>query len=66
MYFEQIRIRGFNFEAQNDKKLVYRTFGFIKSLTKEKKIAIVIVSNATHVTLGKVPGARFLCVKENL
>ena len=45
-YFEQIRLRGFNFEAQKEKKLVCTTFGFFNRLTKEEKKAAEIVSNA--------------------
>ena len=57
-YFEQIRLRGFNFEAQKEKKLVYTTFGFFDSPTKEEKKQRVL-SNASHITLRKVSGARF-------
>ena len=61
-YFKQIRLRGFR-SSKREKTFIYNLW-FFNSLTKEEKKAVAIVSNAFHITLRKVPGARVFLLQK--
>ena len=58
-YFEQIRRRGFKQEKHKERKLVYTTSEYFKTLTPEEKKAVALVAKGNNLTIGGVPGARF-------
>ena len=58
-YFEQIKLRGINFEDHKDKKHVHTAFVFFNRLSEEEKKPVVMISGALHITLRIRPGARF-------
>ena len=58
-YFEQIRRRGFKQEKRKERKLVYTTCEYFKTLTPEEKKAVALVAKGNKLTIRAVPGARF-------
>ena len=58
-YFEQIRRRGFKQEKHKERKLVYTTSEYFKTLTPEEKKAVALVAKGNKLTIRAVPGARF-------
>ena len=58
--FEQIKVREFNFEQKKERKLVCTTKNYFKTLSPAEKKAMVMISDASHIALRKVVGARFL------
>ena len=64
-YFEQIRSRGFNQETCEERKLVYTTSEYFKTLTPEEKKAAVLVAKGNRLTIRVVPDTRFF-VKEEI
>ena len=62
-YFEQIRRRGFKQEKRRERKLVYTTSEYFKTLTPEEKGAVALVAKGYKLTIRAVPGARFFVPK---
>ena len=58
-YFEQIRRRGFKQEKRKERKLVYTTSEYFKTLTPEEKKAVALVAKGNKLTIRAVPGTRF-------
>ena len=54
-YFEQIRRRGF----KKERKLVYTTYEYFKTLTAEEEKAVALVVKGNKLMVRAVPGARF-------
>ena len=62
-YFEQIRRRGFKQENHKERKLVYTTSKYFKTLTPEEKKAVALVAKDNRLTIRVVPGIRFFVPK---
>ena len=62
-YFEQIRRRGFKQENYKERKLVYTTSKYFKTLTPEEKKAVALVAKDNRLTIRVVPGIRFFVPK---
>ena len=58
-YFEQIRRRGFQQEKHKERKLVYKTSEYFKTLTPEEKKAVALVAKGNKLTIGAVSGTTF-------
>ena len=58
-YFEQIRRRGFKKEKHKERKLVYTTYEYFKTLTAEEEKAVALVVKGNKLMVRAVPGARF-------
>ena len=58
-YFEQIRRRGFKHEKRKERKLVYTTHEYSKTLTPEEKKAVALVAKGNRLTIRAVPGTRY-------
>ena len=58
-YFKQIRRRGFKQEKRKERKLVYTTYEYFKTLTTEKRKAVALVAKGNKLIMRAVPGARY-------
>ena len=58
-YFEQIKRRGFKQEKLKERKLVYTTYEYFKTLTTEEKKAVALVAKGNKLMMRSAPGARF-------
>ena len=58
-YFEQIRRRGFKKEKHKERKLVYTTYEYFKTLTAEEEKTVALVVKGNKLMVRAVPGARF-------
>ena len=58
-YFEQIKRRDFKQEKRKERKLVYTTYEYFKTLTTEQKRAVTLVAKGNKLVMRVVPGARF-------
>ena len=58
-YFEQIRRRGFNQETRKERKLVYTTSEYFKTLLPEEEKAVALVAKGNKLTIRAVPGTIF-------
>ena len=63
-YFEQIRRRGFKQEKCNERKLVYTTSEYFKTLTTEDKKTVALVTKGNRLTIRAVPGARIFVAEK--
>lgn len=58
-YFEQIRKRGFKQGKCKERKLLYATSEYFKTLTPEEKRAVALVAKGNRLAIRAVPGRRF-------
>ena len=65
-YFEQIRKQGFNKETHKERKLVYTTSEYFKTLTPEEKKAVALFAKDDRLTIRAVPDTRFFVPKKNI
>ena len=61
-YSEQIR-NGFKREKRKERKLVYTTYEYFKTLTTEEKKAVALVAKGNKLMMRAVPGARFFVLE---
>ena len=57
-FFEQIRRRGFRQEKRKERKFVYTTYEYFKTLITEEKKAVALVSKGNKLIMRAVPGTR--------
>ena len=62
-YFEQIRKRGFKQEKHKERKLVYATHEYFKTLTPEEKKTVALLVKGNRLTIRAVPGTRFFVLE---
>ena len=62
-YSEQIRRSGFKREKRKERKLVYTTYEYFKTLTTEEKKAVALVAKGNKLMMRAVPGARFFVLE---
>ena len=61
-YFENIRRRGFTQDRRKERKLLYTTSEYFKTLTTKDKKAVALVTK-DKLTMRVVPGTRFFLPK---
>ena len=58
-YSEQIRKQAFNKEKRKERKIVYTTSGYFKTLMPEEKKAVALIIKGNRLTIRAVPDTRF-------
>ena len=62
-YFKQIRRRGFKEEKRKERKLIYTTYKYFKTLKTEEKKAVTLVAKGNRLTIRAALGTRFFVSK---